>query len=74
MNTRVSTRTGIYAKVELSHPDTIYFHQAMKEDDATKFLKAEHKEFEDFLNKGILKWYLAKEFLREKHVYLKYGP
>ena len=52
MNMRIYRRTKIYAKEEVSNPDTIYFHQAMKENDATQFLKAAHKEFEDFLSKG----------------------
>ena len=30
MNMRISIRTVIFTKVELSDTDTIYFHQAMK--------------------------------------------
>ena len=50
---RISRRTEIYAKAAVSDPYTIYFYQEMKEDDATHFLKAAHKEFADYLSKEI---------------------
>ena len=53
MNTRMSRITVIYAKVAVSDPYTMYFHQAMKVNDDTQFLKAEHKEFAYFLSVGI---------------------
>ena len=37
MNTIIYRGTKIYAKAEVSDPDTMYFHQAMKENDATHF-------------------------------------
>ena len=37
----------------MSDLDHIYFNQEMKENDATQFLKAVHKEFLDLLSKGI---------------------
>ena len=52
MNTRIPRGIKIYAKAALYDPDTMYFHQAMKENDARQFLKEAHKEFEDFLSKG----------------------
>ena len=45
MNMRIYRITEIYYKTALSDTDNIYFHQAMKENDATRFLKAAHKEF-----------------------------
>jgi hypothetical protein len=35
-------------------PDTMYFHQAMKHDDATEFLKAAHKEFQSLLDREVI--------------------
>ena len=54
MNKRMSIRTEIYCKAAVSDPDNMYFHQVMKENDATQFLKAAHKELLDLLSKGIL--------------------
>ena len=59
INIIISRRTEIYAKAEVSDPDNIYFHQSMKKNDTTKFLKASHKEFAYFLSKRILNLYLA---------------
>ena len=52
-NMRISRRTEIYAKKAVSDPDTMYFHQAMKENDATQFLKSAHKIISDLLSKGV---------------------
>ena len=52
MNNRMSIRTEIYCKAAVSDPDNMYFHQVMKENDATHFLKEDHKDFSYFLNKG----------------------
>ena len=52
-NMRIHRRTRIYAKVAVSDPDTMYFNQAMKENDATQFLNATHKELAYLLSKGI---------------------
>ena len=52
MNMRISRRTKVYAKAAVYDPDTMYFHQAMKENDARQFLKEAHKEFADLLSKG----------------------
>ena len=51
MNMIVSRRTKIYAKSEVSDPDTMYFYQEMKANDATQFLKEGHKEFVDLISK-----------------------
>ena len=53
MNTIPSRRSSIYYKTAVSDKYTMYFHQAMKESDATQFLKTPHKEFVEFLSKGI---------------------
>ena len=45
MSTKIYRRTKIYAKTAVYDTDTICFHQAMKENDATQFLKAAHKKF-----------------------------
>ena len=37
----------------MSDPDTMYFHQAMKDNDAAQILESVHKEFLDFLSKRI---------------------
>ena len=37
MNMRIPQRTGICAKAEVYDKDTMYFLQAMKENDATHF-------------------------------------
>ena len=50
-NTVISRRTNIYAKAAVSDPDTMYFQQAMEENDSTQFLKAAYKEFVDLLSK-----------------------
>ena len=55
MNIITYRRTKIYIKASVSDPYTMYFHQAMKENDATQFLKIVHKKFADLLGKGILK-------------------
>ena len=52
-NTQITTRFRIYIKSEVSDPDTMYFHQEMKENDATQSLKTVHKAFADFIIKGI---------------------
>ena len=44
------------AQAATSDPDTMYFHQAMRQPDAQDFLKAVTQEFEDLLNKGVLKF------------------
>jgi hypothetical protein len=40
--------------IAASDPDTMYFHQAMKQDDATEFLKAAHKEFQSLLDREVI--------------------
>ena len=52
-NMRISIRTEIFSKLSVSDPDTMYFHQAMKENDATQFLTAAHKKFLVLLSKVI---------------------
>jgi hypothetical protein len=37
-----------------SDPDTMYFHQAMKQTEATNFLDAAHKEFQNLLEREII--------------------
>ena len=39
----------------MSDPDTMYFHQTMRENDVTEFLKAMHKGFLEFPSKGVFK-------------------
>ena len=48
---RISRGNKIYAKAEVSEPGTLYFNQAMKENDATQFLKEDHNKFVDLLSK-----------------------
>ena len=36
---RIYSKTEIYSKEAVSDPDTMYFHQAMKANDATQLLK-----------------------------------
>ncbi len=38
-----------------SDPDVMYYHEAMKQPDHKQFKEAAHKEFDDTLDKGILK-------------------
>ena len=54
INMRLSRRTEIYAKEAVSDTNTMYFHQAMKENGVTPFLKTTHKEFVDLISMGIL--------------------
>ena len=54
IHTRITRRTGIYSKSEVYDPDTVYFHQEMKENDATHLFNMVHKEFVDFLSKGVI--------------------
>jgi hypothetical protein len=37
-----------------SDPDTMYFHQAMKQEDAAEFLKTAHMEFENLLDRDVI--------------------
>ena len=53
MNTRTPRRIKIYAKEAVSDIDTMFFCQEMKENYATHFLKAAHKEFSELTSKGI---------------------
>ena len=53
MNTRIYRRTEIYAKEALSYIDNMYFHQSMKGNYSTDFLKASQKEFCDLPGKEI---------------------
>jgi hypothetical protein len=34
-------------------PDTMYFHQVMKQADAKNFMDAAHNEFNDLLQRGV---------------------
>jgi hypothetical protein len=40
--------------IAASNPDTMYFHQAMKQDDATAFLNAARKEFQSLLDREVI--------------------
>ena len=53
MNTRISIRNRIYSKAAVSDINTMYFHQEINSDDAAQLLKAVHKDFLNFVNKGI---------------------
>ena len=53
MTTIIPWRNRIYDKAEVYDLDTIYFHQAIKENYVTKLLKVAQKELVEFLSKGI---------------------
>ena len=46
--------TTIYAMKATSDPDTMYFHEAMREPDKAEFLKAARKELDAQLNDGVI--------------------
>ena len=52
-NTRIPISTIVYDKASVYDLDTMYCHHAVNEKYATQFLKEEHMELVDFLNKGI---------------------
>ena len=52
VNMRISRRTEIYVKAEVSDPDTMHFHQAMKVNYSTQFLKSVYNKFGYLLCKG----------------------
>ena len=70
----MAIRTKTYAKEAVSDPYTMYFHQTIKEDDSAQFLELAHKDFADFMNKGIFNWYLPEEFHRERRFPLQCVP
>jgi hypothetical protein len=45
--------TDIATLVATSDPDTLYFDQAMKKNDAAAFLEAAHKDFQNLLDRGV---------------------
>ena len=51
VNMRIYRRTEIYVKAEVSDPDTVNFHQAMKENYSTQFLKSVYNKFDYLLGK-----------------------
>jgi hypothetical protein len=40
--------------IAASDPDTMYFHQAMQQNDAVEFLNAAHKEFQSLLDREVI--------------------
>ena len=73
-NMRISRRTEIFSKLSVSDPDTMYFHQAMKENDAIKFLKSAHKIISDLLSKGIFELIPHSIVTEGENISPQYGP
>jgi len=54
-------------------PDTLYFHQAMKEPDADKFLAAANREFEDLVEKDVFEIVPASKVPEGETIFQEYG-
>jgi hypothetical protein len=47
-------RIPLQAKSAMSDPDTMYYHQAMKQPDCKKFIQAARDEFDSLLRQGVM--------------------
>ena len=71
--TIIDNDNEIYAMKSTSDPDTLYYHEAMKEPDADKFNEAMDYEWEDQMGNGNFQMTPMSEVPREQRSCLRSG-